>query len=84
MDSCKATVMAGRLGWTPSTEEAMDISLNEEECALVLRLLKQHLPELRDEVYKTENFEWRQAMKAEEEDMKALIARLEGATVASR
>lgn len=57
----------------------MSVALNETESELVLRILKNYLPELREEVYKTENFDWRQSLKTDEAGVKELIARLESA-----
>jgi hypothetical protein len=57
----------------------MDLSLTEEEARLLQHILSRYLPELRDEVYKTENYQWRQDLKHDEEVLKALIAKLEKA-----
>jgi hypothetical protein len=53
------------------------LKLTQDEAGVLARVLKNYLPDLREEVYKTENFEWRESLKAEEEVLKSLIARPE-------
>ncbi len=55
----------------------MQFELNNEEAEVVLHVLRRHLPNLRAEVYRTENYDWRQEMKRDEATIKELIARLE-------
>ena len=57
----------------------MELILRHEEIPLLHRILKQHLPELRAEVVRTENYGWRQDLKRDEATLKAIIARLEQA-----
>lgn len=61
----------------------MEATLNATESALVLRILKNYLPDLRQEVRETDNFDFRQALKADEEGVKAIIAHLETVTNAT-
>lgn len=55
----------------------MDLRLEPEEAVLLKQVLTGHLSELREEVYKTESFEWRQGLKQDEAVIKALLARLD-------
>ena len=62
-------------------EDSVHLNLEPDEASLVLRVLKEYLPNLREEIGKTENFDWRQAMHRDEEILKRVIARLEQAGV---
>ncbi len=53
------------------------IQLDDRESELVLQVLRNTLSDLRMTISNTENFDWRQDMKKDEELMKSLIARLE-------
>lgn len=53
------------------------IQLDEREGQLVLDILRNTLGDLRMTISDTENFDWRQQMKADEETIKTIIARLE-------
>jgi hypothetical protein len=55
----------------------MELELTDEEMQLLRQLLKNRLPDLREEVYKTERYEWRQELKQDEEVLKGLIAKLD-------
>jgi hypothetical protein len=55
----------------------MHITLEKHEADVLLEVLRNHLPELKEVVYKTENFDWRQQMKADEAVIKSLIQRLD-------
>jgi hypothetical protein len=55
----------------------MEQELTDEEMQLLRQLLKNRLPDLREEVYKTERYEWRQELKQDEEVLKGLIAKLD-------
>jgi hypothetical protein len=57
----------------------MDLLLHADEANLILRVLKQQLPELRNEISRTENYAWRQDLKRDEVMLKAVMARLEQA-----
>ena len=59
----------------------MNLDLTNDEVVLLHRVLENYLPALRSEVYKTENFEWRESLKQDEEVLKGLLARLEAARV---
>jgi hypothetical protein len=56
----------------------MQVTLTETEIEAVLKALNSYLPNLREEIGKTENYEWRQEMHAEEEALTGLIAKLGG------
>lgn len=53
------------------------IQLDDRESELLLQVLRNTLSDLRMTISNTENYEWRQQMKKDEELMKSIIARLE-------
>ncbi|HEX5369345.1 MAG TPA: hypothetical protein VFY10_08035 [Dehalococcoidia bacterium] len=57
----------------------MNLDLSNDETVLLRRILENYLPNLREEVYKTENYEWRESLKKDEVVLKSLIARVEAA-----
>jgi hypothetical protein len=62
---------------TGDREEAKMLELNDSESEMVLRVLRNALSDLRMTIVDTENYEWRQTMKRDEDMMKELIGRLE-------
>ena len=56
------------------------LQLDTRESEVVLRILNNALGELRMTIADTENYDWRQDMKQDEEVIKGLIARLERET----
>ena len=56
----------------------MELTLSNDERALLAQILDRHLSLMREEVGKTENYGMRQELKADEEVLKGLIARLKG------
>ncbi len=54
----------------------MQIALNDEERQTLADILSEALPDLREEVYKTENFDYREQLKRRESVVKGLLARL--------
>jgi hypothetical protein len=59
----------------------MDLTLQTDEATLVRRVLANYLSDLRAEVYKTENYELRQELKADEAVIKSIIERLDRAGI---
>ncbi len=57
----------------------MQVTLNEEERQTLLEVLNEVLPNLREEVYKTESFDYREQLKRRETLLKTLVARLSAA-----
>jgi hypothetical protein len=55
----------------------MDLYLNVAECELVLRILRGYLANLRSEISHLESSAYRKELKAEEEDLMTLRAKLE-------
>ena len=53
----------------------LDLDTREQE--VMLKVLRDVLPELRSTISNTENFDWRQQMKDDEEVIKGLILKLE-------
>ncbi len=58
----------------------MQIALNDEERRVLLEVLNETLPDLREEVYKTENFDYRAQLKRREVLLKSLLERLSAVT----
>ena len=56
----------------------MQITLNETEISALLTALNSYLPDLREEIGSTENYEWRQSLHAQEAALTGLIAKLGG------
>lgn len=54
----------------------MDLTIDAEEVGVLRRVLDHYLREIREEIGKTENFDYRQELKRDEEIVKALIARV--------
>jgi len=54
----------------------MQIALNDEERRVLLEVLNETLPDLREEVYKTDNFDYRAQLKRREALLKSLLERL--------
>ncbi len=57
----------------------MQLTLEPNETALLTQILERHLSDLREEIGKTENYDWRKSMQADEQTIKALLSRLQGA-----
>ena len=60
----------------------MNLSLTNEEAALLLTRLKADLGNLKSEISNTDNYDWRVEMKKDEERLRDIISRLEQATAA--
>jgi len=54
----------------------MQIILNDEEQRALVETLNEALPNLREEVYKTENFDYREQLKRREDLLRGLLSRL--------
>ena len=54
----------------------MQIALDDEEKITLVEVLSEALPNLREEVYKTENYDYRQQLKRRETVVKELLTRL--------
>ena len=54
----------------------MQFALTEEEVETLLDMLSEALSNLREEVYKTENFDYREELKRREAVIKRLLTRL--------
>ena len=57
----------------------MQISLSDEERQTLVEVLNEVLPNLREEVCKTENFDYREQLKRRESLLVGLLARLSAA-----
>jgi hypothetical protein len=54
----------------------MQLELNEEEVNLLERIFKHYLPELRDEIFHTDAYAFREELKEDEVVLKRLMERL--------
>ena len=54
----------------------MQLSLTDDEKGALIEILNQVLPNLREEVYKTESFDYREQLKRQEALIKGLLTRL--------
>ena len=57
----------------------MNLTLSDEEAALLVHVLKMDLGDMKAETGKTENYDWRVEMKRDEESLPSIIQRLEQA-----
>ena len=55
----------------------MEFTLDAQEAKVLLQVLKNYLPGLMSTISNTENFDWRQEMKQDEEVIRRLRGRLE-------
>jgi hypothetical protein len=62
----------------PRRRTVMQITLTEAEVSALLEALNSYLPDLREELGKTENYDWRQSLHAQEQVLTGLIAKLGG------
>ena len=56
--------------------DRVQLNLTDEEQELLTRVLDQYYSSLREEIYKTEGYDFKQKLKAEEASIKDLLARL--------
>ncbi|MEO6457998.1 MAG: hypothetical protein ABIO92_06960 [Chloroflexia bacterium] len=56
----------------------MQVNLQENEVAAVLDALSSYIPQLREEIGKTENYDMRQDLKAQEAALTGLVSKLGG------
>jgi hypothetical protein len=56
----------------------MQVSLTENETSALLTALGYYIPQLREEIGKTENYDMRESLKAQEAALTALVAKLGG------
>ena len=54
----------------------MQLALSEEEREVLAEILQDVLPNLREEVYRTENYDYREQLKQRETVVKDLLTRL--------
>jgi hypothetical protein len=66
-----------RLTQPPRRKEGLvDLHLAPDEVSLLSRVLTSYLSDLRAEIVKTENYEFRQGLKDDEASIKSLLSRL--------
>lgn len=54
----------------------MQLNLTDQEKELLIQVLDQYYSNLREEIYKTEGYDFKQKLKEEESFIKDLLARL--------
>jgi hypothetical protein len=52
------------------------INLSDKEQQLLIELLEEEIPELRDEIFHTDDHDYRETLKEKEEALKGLLKRL--------
>ena len=62
----------------------MQITLNDEQRRALVETLSETLPDLREEVCKTENFNYREQLQRSEQLLRNLLSRLAVAAEAAR
>jgi hypothetical protein len=60
----------------------MNLELTEEEQALLRHILDGALRDLKEEIYKTETYDYKEALRARERTLVGLLARVGGPTPA--
>jgi hypothetical protein len=60
-----------------ATRDTTLIQLDDRDSQLILEVLRNTLSDLRMTISDTENYDWRQQMKRDEEQIKSIISRLE-------
>ena len=60
----------------------MEIQVSDQECELLARLLDNDLRDLREQIYKTESHDVRESLKRDEESIRSLMQKVQGATTA--
>ena len=56
----------------------MQLNLDENEVSALLEALSQYIPQLREEIGSTENYDMRQSLHAQEAALTGLVSRLGG------
>jgi hypothetical protein len=56
----------------------MQINLDENEVSALLEALNTYIPNLREEIGKTESYDYREGLKAQEAVLTSLVAKLGG------
>jgi len=56
----------------------MQVTLQENEVVALLAVLDQYIPSLREEIGKTENYDYREELKTQEAALTGLVAKLGG------
>lgn len=67
--------MGALQGLSPGVQ-FMHLELDSADLELLRRVLERHLGNLRMEISNTENFDWRRSLHADEDRLKALLAKL--------
>jgi hypothetical protein len=58
----------------------MQVDLKDDEVAAVLAALDQFIPSLREEIGKTENYDYREELKAQEATLNRVVTKLGGSS----
>lgn len=56
----------------------MQLNLDAEEVAALLNVLSSYIPQLREEIGKTENYDMREELKADEQTLRGIVTKLGG------
>lgn len=61
--------------------DMMNVSLTESEAKLVRRALETYISNLREEIIKTDNREWKKSLHDEEDQLKSVVDKLMATSV---
>ena len=56
----------------------MQLNLDANEAAALLNVLNSYIPQLREEIGKTEKYEMREELKADEQTLRGIVTKLGG------
>ena len=61
----------------------MQVNLEQNELTALVDALNYYIPQLREEIGKTENYDMRESLKAEEAALKAVLSKIGGSITGS-
>jgi hypothetical protein len=62
----------------------MQLNLDENEVAALLNVLSSYIPELREEIGKTESYDMREDLKAQKQILNGIVTKLEASSTGGR
>jgi hypothetical protein len=72
------SIHGAHLSTTTRRNTDMQVDLNEDEVAALMAALDQYIPGLREEIGKTENYDLREELKAQEASLQRVVTKLGG------
>ncbi|HST04657.1 MAG TPA: hypothetical protein VLQ48_07975 [Chloroflexia bacterium] len=62
----------------------MQLNLDDDEVAALLNVLSSYIPELREEIGKTESYDMREDLKAQKQTLNGIVTKLEASATGGR